>query len=162
MPKEEDKATEIASNEDNVFHFEWFPELETGHPEIDEDHKKLVELINLVSDAIEANDGDRCKKMFASFVEFAEDHFRREEVILKKIGFPKIDHHIEYHNKLLVDAHKTRDRCESAEGGLLKECFNELVGFLVDDILKGDIEFIPYMMEHNVVPSNPSLKYPKL
>ena len=123
----------------------------TGHPDIDDDHRQLVEMINLVSDAIESNELNQCRKLLDSFVEVARNHFAREEVILREVGFPGVEEHCIYHNGLLERADAVKRLCqEMADQGQLKECFDQMAGFFIDDVVKGDHIFVSYLVSAGV------------
>ena len=84
----------------------------TGHPDIDADHKNLVEVINLVNDAIESKNIEQCNNLLDSFVEVARNHFANEEAILREVGFPGVDKHCEYHDGLLERAEAVKKLCQ--------------------------------------------------
>jgi hemerythrin len=124
----------------------------TGHPEIDADHRKIIDVINLVDDAITNNELGQCRRLLDSFLEVAKEHFDREEEILKKIGFPDVDNHQTYHEDMLDRAEAVKNLCrEMKDQGHIKECFDEMVGFLIDDVVRGDSVFVSYMIDKGIV-----------
>ncbi len=124
----------------------------TGHPEIDADHRKLIEVINLIDDAISDNDFGECRNLLDSFLLVAKSHFEREENILRKIDFPDVDNHTQYHMDMLDRAEAVKNLCrEMKEKHLLKECFDEMVSFLIDDVVRGDSVFVSYMIDKGIV-----------
>jgi len=130
---------------------EMLESFKTGHPDIDDDHRNLVEVINLIHDAINSEDIEQCNNLLDSFVEVARNHFASEETILREVGFPGIDKHCEYHAGLLERAEATKNLCqEMGNPDLLMVCFGEMSGFLIDDVVKGDHEFISYLVEAGV------------
>jgi len=132
--------------------FEWFDGLRIGHPQIDEDHRKLIEIINVVSEAIVNKDSNLCDQMLAAFLQVAKNHFAMEEKILFDIGYPDAQSHADYHRDLMSKASDISDLCSNAaDNDKLRECFNEMVDFLAQDILKGDLEFVPYMTNKGLI-----------
>ena len=124
----------------------------TGHPEIDNDHRKLIDLINLVDEAISSKEYTECKKLLDSFVDFARDHFEREEKILIDIGFPDAENHSAYHVEMLDRAENVKNLCrEMNDQGLIRECFEEMSSFLIDDVVRGDSAFVSYMIAKGIV-----------
>jgi len=123
----------------------------TGHSEIDEDHKNLVESINLVSEAINSNELVECKKLLDSFVEIARNHFSREEDILREVNFPGVDKHCEYHDGLLERAGAVKKLCQQIDDqSLIKKCFDEMASFFIDDVVRGDHEFVSHLVNAGV------------
>ena len=68
---------------------EMLPSWRIGHPVIDADHGKLIAITNDIFETIEDLDFELYEELLKSFVEFARDHFRREERILIEIKFQK-------------------------------------------------------------------------
>ena len=69
-------------------HFLWSSNLSTGHPRIDEDHRKLFEMINAFYDAIEQKKGPEVTgKVLNNLVMYYTVHFRREEEAMQRIGY---------------------------------------------------------------------------
>lgn len=123
----------------------------TGHPEIDADHKQIIDTTVLVLEAIEERDPQQCSQLLDSFVEVARNHFANEEEILKRVGYPRVEQHCEYHGELILRANAVKELCqEMSDHGRLKECFEEMCTFLIDDIVKGDTEFISFLKEAGV------------
>ncbi len=124
----------------------------TGHAGIDADHEQLVEIINLVSDAISEGELMECKKLLSSFMQCARDHFEREEKILFETKFPGAVAHAAYHHNLLGRSDEVRQLCEEmAAANKLEKCFEEMAGFFIDDVVKGDSQFVSHLIEKGLV-----------
>ena len=52
--------------------------------ELDKDHKRLVEMVNDITDDIDMGATGNCNGKVIEFVNFAKKHFSREEKLLKK------------------------------------------------------------------------------
>ena len=127
----------------------------TGHPEIDADHANLAAIIDAVLDSMESgNEGhEACKQLLDSFIQAAKQHFTREEQILMDIGFPGIKKHCLYHDQLLDQAMEVKHGCDSMiEQRLLRGCFEDMARFFVDDVIRGDMEFVSFMQERGIAP----------
>ena len=85
----------------------WLPSFETGLPEIDNDHRKLVNSIRHIEVALKGGDFKKCATLFADFMQQAKDHFKREEAFLISIDFPRLESHRSAHQRLLDMADKT-------------------------------------------------------
>jgi len=118
----------------------------TGHPAIDSAHGRIIEIINEILGAIDGERYDLCRELFGAFLSIAREHFSEEEEILRKAGFPGLEYHAHYHSKLLGQAEAVREMCDGlTDKRPLRLCFEELVGFLIDDIIAGDMEFKSYL-----------------
>lgn len=113
----------------------------TCHAGIDTDHEQMIDIINSVSDATIKRELGQCKKLLLSFMDFARDHFTREEKILFDSGFPGAESHALYHQELLGRADGVRQLCV------------EMAGFLIEDVVKGDSQFVSHLIEKGLVKS---------
>lgn len=96
----------------------WNRSLEIGNPTIDEQHHKLVDLINQVHSVVASSD-DRVAigKVLAEMVEYTEFHFRFEEGLMTRAGYLRADAHKIEHQKF-VD--RLREFQKKFEGGKAK------------------------------------------
>lgn len=126
----------------------WHDFLEIGVAFIDDDHKKLLKIMLETKAAIEEGDTRKCTKLLTLMLKEAREHFSREEKYLLKVKYPGLEEHKIYHKELLIKADTTKRICEGIEKSHdLKECFDGMANFLIDDILRGDINFKSYV-EH--------------
>ena len=131
---------------------EMLESFKTGHPEIDADHMRLVDVINDINDALEDGSFEECRRLFDSFIDVARDHFTREEAILHGTGFPRVAAHSLYHRRLLQRAHSVQAMCtEMSSEDEIRECFEKLVSFFIDDIVRGDLDFKSFLHETGVI-----------
>jgi hemerythrin-like metal-binding protein len=119
----------------------------TGHPDIDADHAELAEIIDAIDDAVDAEgEGENCRHLLDSFIGAARRHFQREEDILKAAEFPGLERHCIYHRQLLEQAITVKAHCdEMLEKNHLRQCFEEMARFFVDDVIRGDMEFVSHL-----------------
>jgi hemerythrin len=130
---------------------EWKDSFSVGIPAVDDDHRRMIGLLNEISAALEQRDYPACEDHFDRFIALAADHFQREERYLFATAYPQATEHARHHGRLLVMAGEVRERCRKLiEANQMTECFNDLVAFLVDDILGADILFKSYLDEHKV------------
>jgi len=76
---------------------EWCPDYETGIVQIDSQHHRLIDLINLLGDATSGEDvteGD-CSKLLYEIAHFVDYHFRCEEAFMSRHHV--VDRHVEQH-----------------------------------------------------------------
>jgi len=124
----------------------WHDFLEIGVDFIDHDHKKLLAIMIDIKDAIENDNNKKCVQLLTFLLKEASDHFAREEEYLLEVKYPGLEKHKIYHEELLTKANTTKNICEGIETEHdLKECFDMMANFLIDDILRGDIMFKSYL-----------------
>lgn len=131
-----------------IINLEWHNFLEIGVDFIDDDHKNPLKIMLHVKDAIDDNNFSKCSILLTQLLKDAKEHFVREEEYLSKVKYPQLEDHKIYHKQLLIQAKTTKNICEGIETEHdLKECFENMANFLIDDILRGDIKFKSYL-EH--------------
>ena len=81
---------------------EWTRSLETGIPEIDEQHRELFRCVARVRDAAFTDDVAELDRTIAFLREYVIEHFRAEETFMAAKGFPDLARHQADHQALLV------------------------------------------------------------
>lgn len=127
-------------------HLKWSPTFETGVPEIDDDHRKLFALVEAIREGIAKRDTTLTRASVKEFIVAAENHFTKEEEILVRIGFPDIDAHKVSHASLVTKATQLKQVCNGEmDPEKASACYDEIVAFLLDDIVRGDSQFKSYL-----------------
>ncbi len=119
---------------------------------IDNDHRRLIEIINHVLAAIDAGKPEECETLVPDFIEFAKAHFKREEAFLKKVGYPNLRHHYDHHRALDGKMEEMLRLSNSAgESQLARESLRrELVYFLMDDVINADLDFKSFLADQGI------------
>jgi hemerythrin len=80
--------------------FEWTPALSVGVAEMDEQHKKLIGLINRLNDAMKTGKGkEMLAQVFKEMADYTVFHFGAEERYMQQFSYPgylkqKADHKV--------------------------------------------------------------------
>ncbi|MDP2197222.1 MAG: bacteriohemerythrin, partial [Sulfurimicrobium sp.] len=76
-----------------------------GIPSIDAEHRGLMALVNELSELVaHGSDFEQARRQMEKILDFAADHFRREEALMRRHGFPGLEQHAVEHEKLLHKA----------------------------------------------------------
>ena len=76
----------------------WNPDLETGHAEIDADHRQLFAQLNDLKTAIDSGAGrERMVDLITILLGYALQHFAREEAHMQRVNCPAITDNIDAH-----------------------------------------------------------------
>ncbi|MGD9537052.1 MAG: bacteriohemerythrin [Alphaproteobacteria bacterium] len=138
--------------------FEWSPVFEIGVPEIDRDHREMVALTNAIRDALMAEQYELSSRLIAELLAAAKAHFEREEALLAHHGFPRLQRHVRYHVGLLDKAERMKRVCENVTGKHeIRDCYDEMLSFLVDDVVRGDYDFKSFLEEKGIAKTEPRL-----
>jgi hemerythrin len=124
----------------------WSPTYETGVAEIDQDHRRLFALADAIYDGVSKRDPTVTAKQVQGFIDACKTHFAWEENVLARAGFPGLEGHKVYHTSLLAKADELRKVCDvETDFAKAHACYEEVIAFLIDDVLRGDVEFNSYL-----------------
>lgn len=114
---------------------EWNDSYSIGVGRIDEQHKRLFELVNNLFMGIKADDSANAVEVaLSSLVEYAQEHFSTEEDLMDRHSYPRVRAHIDEHSQLLgaIDAYieKTKSGEPLSGVGLLTQLVEWLHGHM--------------------------------
>jgi len=137
----------------------WREELTVGHPDIDNDHRRLIAIINDFERLSTLIPKERAlHEVLISLYDYAASHFAREEEIQRAGNYPFQEAHKAAHRDLLHDITEmaTRYFIKKTEP-ITKESLDVAAGFLrswlLDHIIKDDLRMRGYV--HNVLTHQP-------
>ncbi|HBF34798.1 TPA: hypothetical protein DDW35_09570 [Candidatus Sumerlaeota bacterium] len=104
----------------------WDASLELDLPQIDNDHRELVKMVNRLQVAMEAHaEKGILADIFSRLTEYATTHFKTEEQFMAKIAYSDLQAHIQLHRSFVVKIFQmTEDYLSDKETG------NNLLEFL--------------------------------
>ena len=83
-------------------YFEWAQDMVIDHGPIDEDHKKLVELVNTLHDATSQGRGrEVVGRLLTTLIHDTADHLHKEESVMAAAGYPHLDRHKTGHQEFV-------------------------------------------------------------
>jgi len=121
----------------------WTSNLNTGIEAIDRQHKKIVEYINQLDDAISGG-GKRelVAKVIDNLVDYTVSHFKYEERMLEQAEYPFLKAHQNVHQLFIKRLNGYQERFKRGENiseDLLTFMFNWLFGHIRHD----DMDYVP-------------------
>jgi hemerythrin len=137
---------------------EWRDKMSVSDPGIDQDHKTLIQLINIYEATINSGCCREVKTVFDRLVDFAYSHFEREEQIQMRVGYPYKDDHASIHHELVVGITMFTTNlcpykkticpadCREKVRTISKESVNEFFHhWFVDHVIKEDLKMKPFI-----------------
>ncbi len=119
---------------------------------IDRQHKKMVNMINELHDAIEAG---RAKELLAQLliklVHYTYYHFATEEKYFKRYGYPDAALHKSEHDDLRTQVAKLDDRYYEGDKMVTTDIMNLLKSWLFTHIIGSDQKFGIFLRKKGVV-----------
>lgn len=128
--------------------FPWSAKLVLGIDTIDEQHKKLVELINTLHQAMKAKAGSKeAGAILDSLSEYTVYHFDFEEKIFADSNYAKTREHKEYHRKLVESVVTFQKDFKAGRAGLTMDLMMFLTNWLKDHIMRTDREYVSFVKD---------------
>ena len=120
---------------------QWTRELETGIPEIDEQHKLIIGYINKVNDAAKSGNQEELEEVLEGLLEFTITHFELEEELMEKAGYPFLKAHAMMHETLMKRLADLRMRAINKEN-VAEELQAFLESYLSNHVMNSDHDYV--------------------
>ena len=130
----------------------WKKEYNIGVEPIDEQHKKLAEMIGQFQSSMPSKEknkqmGDTLKFL----VSYTNQHFTAEEELMQRIDFPHYTYHKELHGKLIGDITAVLIKIKKGESFQVADLTDFLTGWLINHILDEDKKIGGFIIQHQQV-----------
>jgi hemerythrin len=125
----------------------WRPDLSTGIPEIDGQHRELLSQIAALGEASRTGDVSRAEEILAYLERYAADHFATEERIMWGFGYPDREAHWSLHLGFAIElaGRKASHAANRAEAPLLVDLAEWMDRWLNEHVLRADAEMARFI-----------------
>lgn len=125
---------------------EWKESYSVGIESIDNDHKKLLGLINQLQSAAHYHtDSELVDETLKQLLEYTEYHFSREEEMMKKCEYPEYEQHKQQHAEMISQVYNFVDQYRNDGTRSIEEVAIYLKNWLVNHINGTDQKYTPYL-----------------
>ena len=125
----------------------WRDEYSVGIESIDNDHKKLLDLINLVQASVNYHAGEDFERQALNeLVDYTRFHFDREEAMLVKHGFPGSEEHKQKHAEMINEVEAFVAEYEKKGTDALEDVADYLRDWLINHINGTDQEYSAFII----------------
>lgn len=130
-------------------HFEWSADLETGHQDIDEQHRHLFLLANRLQAAATAQspDAEMVSDTIYDLTDYVVQHFNDEQELMEKEGYPSASAHRALHEHLTGEVMRYAAAYFNGEEVAADSIAPFLAEWLKTHIRSEDMQFIGYLHE---------------
>lgn len=131
-----------------VERFRWQDDFSVGVTQMDNDHKKLIGLLNRCIDVVntDESDIDEIDRILDEMMKYANHHFHREEALMKDNGYPDLVDHQYEHQQFVIYVEQTIASYETGEL-TARDLLKFLKDWLSHHILEMDRDYVPYCSE---------------
>ncbi len=132
--------------------FDWEAKYSVNIKEIDEQHKKLIGIINDLHDAMsKGKSNDVLSKVLQDLIDYTRVHFANEERIMNMHGYPDYAVHKAVHEDLVRQVTKFDKEFREGKFGLSIQMMNFLKDWLSKHILETDKKYSPFLNSKGVI-----------
>lgn len=126
----------------------WGHVLSVGVDEIDEDHRKLVNIFNILNHAVtEGESPAYLAAVLEELVNCTAWHFSHEERLMLKYGYGEIEEHKEMHRELIESAKELQQKLLDEGKSVADEEIEVLERWLTGHILTDDMRLGAYLSQ---------------
>lgn len=138
----------IVSGEELMKDLIWDNTLSVDVKEIDEDHRRLVELFNILNHSImEGDSTDYIAAVLEELISLTVWHFRHEERLMQKYDYEGMDAHKSEHQQLIESAIALQKKFQQQGKKIADEDIEFLEHWLTGHILGTDMELGAFLGE---------------
>ncbi|MBZ0152073.1 MAG: bacteriohemerythrin [Planctomycetes bacterium] len=130
----------------------WNDKFSVGVDVIDQDHKKLVSMVNELYDAIQAGKGkEKVGPVLDGLIDYTKMHFAREEKFFAQTAYPDTAAHKKEHETLTKQVLDVQSKYKGgATSTLSLEVMNFLKNWLINHIQGSDKKYIPHLNQKGI------------
>ena len=122
--------------------FSWKTEYSVNDAVLDNDHKKLFDLLNAAYECVMNSEEVECVlPIIDELSEYTRYHFSAEEQYMREKGFQEIDDHIAKHREFSHKVVTLRTRYHDSNLEVAKELIVILGEWLLGHVLKDDMKY---------------------
>ncbi|HII59338.1 TPA: bacteriohemerythrin [Methanocaldococcus jannaschii] len=138
----------------------WSKDFETGIKAFDDEHKILVKTLNDIYNLLNEGKRDEAKELLKRrVVNYAAKHFKHEEEVMEKYGYPDLERHRKTHEifvKTVIE--KLLPKIEEGSENDFRSALSFLVGWLTMHIAKPDKKYGEWFKEKGIVIEDEAVK----
>ena len=131
--------------------FNWDAKFSVGVASVDEQHKKLVGMVNTLYDAMQVGKAnDVIGKLLSDLITYTKTHFADEEKLMQTNGYPDFAAHKQLHDALTKQVIATEQAFKAGKAPSAVELGKFLKDWLINHIQGTDKKYGPFLNEKGV------------
>jgi hemerythrin len=129
----------------------WKDEYSVGVQMLDDDHKKLIELVNKFHAAHQYHTGEEFEQQaLTELVEYTKYHFGREEELMQQNGYPDFDAHKAQHEKMISEVEVFMKKYNEEGHEALGDVVQYLRDWLINHINGTDKQYTGFFNQQGI------------
>ncbi|WP_130471979.1 bacteriohemerythrin [Candidatus Magnetaquicoccus inordinatus] len=129
----------------------WNDRLNTGLRDVDSDHRKLMDMINQLHQAMKRGASkESVLEILKKLADYTVFHFKREEDYFDRTSYPERTPHKAEHKKLVDLAVEFIKRYDEGDFAIVIDLMSALRSWLVSHIMHSDQAYAPFLKEKGI------------
>jgi hemerythrin len=126
----------------------WSNELSLGIPEIDSQHKMIIEQINILIENLDRSDrASLNQEIIKNLDKYSEEHFVTEEKYLRDRNYPNLENHLKVHEAFKMNTVQSAIKVMKGHADVPEETIQFLKKWWTSHILKTDMEYRNFFLK---------------
>jgi len=131
---------------------EWIDKFNLGISEIDDQHKRLIAIMNTVCNALNEGRGDEVAgNALEEMEDYARTHFTLEEKYFDEFHYPKAEEHKAWHRDFISKVQALRGDLKQGKKSVPVDAISFLGGWFIDHTQTFDRDYVPTFQIHGVL-----------
>ena len=132
-------------------YLEWKDEYSVGIESIDQQHRKLVNLINQLHTAVTYSTGEEFEReALDELVDYTKTHFTYEEGLMEQNGYPDFDEHKAQHKQMIEKVGEVLAEYEKDQDTAMNNALSYLSDWLINHINGTDKQYSSFLIGKGV------------
>ncbi len=124
----------------------WNTNYSVNVKQFDDQHMKLVDLVNKLHDAMKVGKGSEVVgDVLKALIAYTQNHFADEERLMKQHGYPDYENHKKEHNQLVMQVQDVNRKVQQGSPALTQSVMLFLRDWLVKHIQGEDKKYGPFL-----------------
>jgi hemerythrin-like metal-binding protein len=126
---------------------DWKDEYSVGIESIDQQHKKLINLINMLQTSVDYSTGEEFEReCLAAVVDYTKTHFVYEEGLMSQYGYPDFEAHKAQHQKMINKVDELLSAYEERPESAMQDTLDFLKQWLIRHINGTDKQYSEFLL----------------
>jgi hemerythrin-like metal-binding protein len=132
-------------------YLEWKDEYSVGIESIDQQHRRLVNLINQLHTAVSYSTGEEFEReALDELVDYTKSHFTYEEGLMEQNGYPDFDAHKAQHKQMIEKVGEVLAEYEKDQDTAMNNALDYLSDWLINHINGTDKQYSSFLIGKGV------------
>jgi hemerythrin len=127
---------------------EWKSEYLLGIPEVDLQHKRIFACFaTIAEEGLNKQDRWDADSSIVQLLGLLKDHFALEESLMRILGYPELDRHIEEHRQFNAEIYDLAQKSLRTKGNVSREMIKVFQKWQREHIMKSDRRYADYFLD---------------